>query len=103
MIKSQRPGIKKKPDPSLVDTGLASVDSLSGSVSPSPNADVLDWYQGKTILQKKILQDGKVEVAPEGEMFVKPSVKEIQADIPSDVLVNDVPLSEDEKSFLGVL
>lgn len=92
---------KKKPDPSLVDTGLASVDSLSGSVSPSPNADVLDWYQGKTILQKKILQDGKVEVAPEGEMFVKPSVKEIQADIPSDVLVNDVPLSEDEKSFFG--
>tara|TARA_R110002167_G_scaffold45164_1_gene135705 strand:- start:872 stop:9166 length:8295 start_codon:yes stop_codon:yes gene_type:complete len=92
---------KKKPDPSLLDTGLASVDSLSESVSPSPNADVLDWYQGKTILQKQILQDGKVEVAPEGEMFVKPSVKEIQANIPSDVLVNDMPLGEEERSFFG--
>ena len=84
---------KKSFDETLSEssTGLSSVSSPSDLQSVEPDADLLDWFSGKTLLQKKSVQGvydeggeqtGElVSTADPGSAFVKPSVAETKSAI----------------------
>lgn len=100
---------KKKSTDDLLSgssTGLSSVDSPSDLQSPKPDADLVDWASGQTILMNSVTENtfdvntGEVtgeivtKAAP-GSAFVQPSITETTSDIEKETDVQRQQLGED--------
>mgnify|MGYP003143086034 CR=1 FL=1 len=100
---------KKKSTDDLLSgssTGLSSVDSPSELQSPKPDADLVDWASGQTILMNSVTENtfdvntGEVTgevvtTAAPGSAFVQPSITETTSDIEKETDVQRQQLGED--------